>query len=114
MKKFNREDFIKRVQGQFPESGLKENIGITIEMADFRQYLEKEIEKENFWLGEKGFKLIEELLSNANEDLQNAIEICFIRDFAFGEHKPVFKKFAHNRLSKNLRRSLATHHEFLK
>jgi len=111
---FDRDDFLARLASDFPnvvgqisqhETGL-----LHCEVTAFRRATEQAIDCGRLWEAEKHFRLVEELLSNADPELLNALEVSYLEDFALGECTPERYRAVKERMPKSLHKVLVSHH----
>ena len=109
-----REQFLTRLASDFPkvvaqisqyESGL-----LHCEMGAFRRATEQAIDSGLLWEAEQHFRLVEELLRDADPELRNALEVSYLEDFALGECTPKRYQAVKERMPKLLRAVLVSHH----
>ena len=108
-----REEFLARLRDEFPdvvahirpdESGL-----LHLEMAAFRRATEEAMDAGRLWESERHFRLVEELLEEANPELCNALEVSYLEDLALGECTQARRLAVHERMPRLLRERLAQH-----
>ncbi len=84
-----RDQFIKALAEQFPEAyaliNQYERGLLHCEVGAFRLFIEQKMDEGALWYCEKAFRFIEQCLGQADSELQNAIEVSFIEDLAFGK-----------------------------
>jgi len=104
------EKFINMLGSEFPEAlaGINEyERGLLhLEMAAFRRLVEKAIDNGRLWSAEKYFRFVEQVLSEADSDVRNAIEVSFLEDFALGEFTPPRYEAVRRRMPRHLREIL--------
>ena len=85
----SHDDFIGMLGSEFPEvvaaidqyqKGL-----LHPEMGAFRRIVEEAIDGGRLWAAEKYLRFVDRVLSDADPDVRNAIEVSFLEDFALGE-----------------------------
>jgi hypothetical protein len=106
-KRLNRESFINAIAAQFPEVAAAfdeiDNGLIHLEVAAFRRCVENAIDNGRLWNAERYCRFISDSLANADDDLDNAIGVSFIEDFALGEITEQRRKAVNERMPKTLR-----------
>jgi hypothetical protein len=110
-----RDEFLARLAADFPDvvagfgpysSGL-----LHCEVADFRRATERAMDEGRFWLAEQHFRIVEELLAAAGDELRNALEVSYLEDLAFGEWTPGRHRVVKERMPKALQEIIAMHNE---
>jgi hypothetical protein len=81
-----------------------------VKLQRFRRATEQAIDPGRSWEAEKHFRFVEELLSEAGPELQNALEVSYLEDFAFGECTPQRHQVVKERMPKSLHAVLVGHH----
>jgi hypothetical protein len=112
---FGRKHFLARLRAEFPEviaqiTQYDEGL-LHCEVAVFRRATESAIDAGHMWRAENHFRLVEELLTAADPDLRNALEISYLADFAFGECTPARHRAVKERMPRAMRTVLIQHHE---
>lgn len=54
-------------------------------MGLFREGTETAMDNGYFWLAEKHFRFIERIWNDADQNVANAIEVCYLEDLALGQ-----------------------------
>ena len=106
---FNREDFIEGVRKRFPES-LKEMYGLEdellhIDMSNFARTTETAIEVQDIDLAKDHLNFMSEMLSRADPDLINAINVSYLEHVFLFKDDPRYTK-VRKMLPENLAKEL--------
>jgi hypothetical protein len=108
-----REEFLAELAAEFPEvvsqirpdeSGL-----LHCEVAAFLRATESAMDAGLFWTAERHFQFVQRVLLDACPDLQNAIEVSYLEDLAFGELTAARYRAVKERMPKSLRAVLIGH-----
>lgn len=109
-KYLDREAFITRLTGRFPEvSAAFSEYGAGLlhcEMADFRRVVETAMDDGRHAQVERYLRFVDECLQNAGPELQNAIEVSFVEDFALGDYNAARHNAVRERMPARLRQSI--------
>jgi hypothetical protein len=112
----DRDEFHARLTELFPAglSGLDDSGQglLHCEVAAFRENIERACDTGRLGYAERGFRFIEECLERADADLENALEISFIEDFALGEQNAARLRVINERCSNSFRQKLADVHNY--
>ena len=109
----DRNQFLALLASQFPdvvaqirsdESGL-----LHCEVGALRRSTEEAIDSGQLWTAEKHFRFVENLLTQANPELQNALEVSYLEDLGLGECTPARYRAIKERMPKSLRKILISH-----
>ncbi len=84
------------------ESGL-----LHCEVAVLRRAMEKAMDEGRFWEVERYSGFVEQVLTDADPAVENAIEVSFIEDFALGEFTKQRHRAVRERMPKSLRDKIA-------
>jgi hypothetical protein len=84
-----REDFLSALQHEFPEAyreidDIAEGL-LHLEVATFRRTVEEACNSGGAWYVERAMRFVERALGTAGPELENALEVSFLEDFALGE-----------------------------
>jgi hypothetical protein len=112
---FAREHFLARLRTEFPEVLARltkyDEGRLHCEVSEFRRATEMAMDAERFWIAERHFRLVEELLKSADPELRNALNVSYLRDLALGICTPERLRAVKERMPKWLRAILLRHHE---
>ncbi|MEM6483660.1 MAG: hypothetical protein AAF662_01560 [Pseudomonadota bacterium] len=110
-----RTEFIETLLSQFPDGldGFNDELSgyVHLEVSQFRGHVEKAVRDGRFWYLEKAFRLIETFIDGSGDDVDNALEISFVEDFALGSFTKEEVYEVLKRLSKPMRATLEKHSE---
>jgi hypothetical protein len=103
-------EFIGMLGSEFPEvvAGIDQyQRGLLHpEMGAFRRTVEEAIDSGRLWAAERYFRFVERVLSEADPDVRNAIEVSFLEDFALGECTRARHEAVRERMPRRLRNIL--------
>ena len=110
-----RDEFLARLTTDFPEVVAQispyEAGQLHCEVGAFRRATEAAMDAGRFWETERHFRLVEEMLSNADPELRNALEVSYLEDLALGDCTPQRYKAVRERMPGPLRLILIGHHD---
>lgn len=106
----DRSRFLEMLSERFPEvvatfNEIDDGL-IHLEVSAFLRCAETAMDKGRLWNVERYFRFVDEILPLADSDLQNAIEVSFIEDFALGEFTDARHVAVRERVPKTLRNSI--------
>ncbi|MEM1438249.1 MAG: hypothetical protein AAF680_00035 [Pseudomonadota bacterium] len=110
-----REEFLSALRLEFPNAlaGLSDGLHglIHLEVAAFRRTVEEAVRDGRFWYVEKSFRLVEEYVDDSGDDVDNALGVSFLEDFAlFGFSRAEILEIL-PRLSRRMQDELRKHGE---
>jgi hypothetical protein len=110
-----RDEFLARLIADFPavvaEISQYEAGQLHCEVGAFRRATELAMDAGNTWEAEKHFRLVEELLTTADPELRNALEVSYLEDLALGQCTPQRYEAVRERMPTTLRQILISHHD---
>ena len=110
-----RSEFLEHLLSEFPDAldGIDEEMTgyLHIEVAQFRDQVEKAVRDGRFWYLERAFRFIEPYLDGSDDDVDNALSISFVADFALGGFDKQEIVEILKRLSTRFRSDFAKHGE---
>ena len=113
-----RDEFVRELRAAFPEAFAAiteyEQGLLHCEVAVLRRLSEEAMDAGQEWLAERHFRFVEQLLEDAGPELQNALEVSYLTDLAFGEHMPQRHRIVKERMPPALRQRLIEAHEWWK
>ena len=106
-KPMDREAFIRRLSEKFPEvtaafGEYSEGL-LHVEIAEFRSMVEIAMDNGRHWQVEKYLRFLDNCLKQAGPELQNAIEVSFLEDFALGKYSEARHRAVRERMPQHLR-----------
>jgi hypothetical protein len=111
----DRAALMRRFAEQFPEVlaavGKYESGLLHCEVAVFRRLLEESLDAGRLWDAERYLRFVEEILPQADPDVENALEVSFLEDFALGEWSEARYKGIKERSPKSIQMKLAGYDE---
>ena len=106
-----RPEFIAALQKEFPaalENPRRDLDGlIHLEVAEFRDTVEDAVRDGRFWYVEQAFRFVEGYLDDSDDDVDNALGVSFLEDFAYTTFSKNEIESILCRLSMNMRKQLA-------
>ncbi len=98
--------FLELLTGEFPELAdiIRNKYELLhLEVAAFRQATEDAMDAGNLWTAEKHFRFVERVLPDADDEVDNALEISYLEDLALGECTPARHRSVKDRMPNQLR-----------
>jgi hypothetical protein len=111
--RMGRDEFLARLTAEFPD--VVSGIGpyskglLHCEVADFRRATERAMDAGQLWEAEKHFRFVARLLSEADPELHNALEVSYLEDLALGEFNAARHRAVKERMPASLRAILVAH-----
>jgi hypothetical protein len=113
-----REEFLAALRAEFPEAhaaidDIDEGL-LHLEVAAFRRTVEDACKSGRAWYVEKAMRFVEKALADAGPELENALAVSFIEDFALGEFTPEERKQIVSRTPRSIVEQLRQIHHYWK